>query len=51
MNHLLENVILWAEGKGIYEKSTANAQLLGAIGELMEYRESVVKEHPKADGL
>ena len=49
MNHLLENVILWAEGKGIYEKSTANAQLLGAIGELMEYRESVVKEHPKAD--
>jgi len=46
MNHLLENVILWAEGKGIYEKSTANAQLLGAIGELMEYREARVKDEP-----
>ena len=49
MNYLIENVITWAEGKCIYENSTANAQLLGAIGELMEYREALIKDKPTVD--
>lgn len=49
MNELIHGVIEWAESKGIYAESTAEDQLLGAIGELFEFRETVIKnETPEA---
>ena len=41
---LAKDVKVWAEGKGIYDKSTPIAQLNGAIAEVYEFRESVIKE-------
>jgi NTP pyrophosphatase (non-canonical NTP hydrolase) len=44
MKKLIENVINWAESKGIYEKSTALSQRLYAIGELTnEFRDAIAK--------
>lgn len=43
-NILVENVVEWAEQKGIYENSTALSQQLYAIGELTnEFRDAIAK--------
>jgi NTP pyrophosphatase (non-canonical NTP hydrolase) len=49
MEELIEKVRIWAETKGIYDSSTAIAQLNGAIGELYEFREAVIKGKPERE--
>lgn len=44
INVLVENVVEWADQKGIYENSTALSQQLYAIGELTnEFRDAIAK--------
>ena len=43
MLELIDLVQVWAKEKGIYDKSTDEAQLNGAISELFEFREAVIK--------
>lgn len=43
MNEIEKNVIAWAQERGIYEHSTAQAQLLKAVSEMGELADAVIK--------
>ena len=47
MKKLINEVIEWADSKGIYKKLTPSSQLVMAIGELCnEFRDAIIKEKP-----
>lgn len=52
-DEFVSNVQQWAAERGIYERSTAEAQLLKAMSELGELADAHIKgdEPEKADGL
>ena len=48
MKELITGVMKWADGKGIYDKSTADKQMLLMIKELGETAEAIMLEDYKA---